>query len=392
MKQSNHNDVDLLLRSLARVEEEKAWTDENSFSATAMDHLDADELNLYAEGVLPPPARARYTKHLADCQSCRTLVAGLAQSAGHTVRQDATPQQSGVKFWHSLATLFSLPVLRYALPALALTGVVALGLLALRDQRGSDLVAVNQKAKPATALDRPSENLADSGIAAPSPVLQRQGTDSNTASNEPKNSPGDNSGLLAQRRDSTIGGITTDGTAAKDVAESPQVTGGWASQPVYAPEPAPPPKVSSEEVAKAAARKENLYESESMNRRQEELKLLSKSKDDSQTHGPARSRTMSGGSRREADSPAENRAAADKAKKEVAEEVQMRTVSGRRFRRQGNAWVDTAYEGSRGATNVGRGSEQFRALMADEPGLRAVVQQLGGEVVVVWKNRAYRIR
>jgi hypothetical protein len=68
----------------------------------------------------------------------------------------------------------------------------------------------------------------------------------------------------------------------------------------------------------------------------------------------------------------------------------MRSVSGHRFRRQGSAWVDTAYKSSLSTINVARGSEQYRSLMADEPALRAITQQLGGEVIVVWKSRAYR--
>ena len=40
--------------------------------------------------------------------------------------------------------------------------------------------------------------------------------------------------------------------------------------------------------------------------------------------------------------------------------------------------------------NVQRGSEQYRALIADEPGLRTITQQLGGEVIVVWRGHAYR--
>jgi hypothetical protein len=390
MKQSNHNDVDLLLRSLARGEEQP-WPGEKSANAVVSDHLDADELNLYAEGVLPAPARARYTEHLADCQRCRRLVVALAQSAGRSVRQETTSQQSGASFWRSLATLFSLPVLRYALPALLLTGVIAIGLTALREQRRSDLVAVNQQPESPVAGDQMNEASGNASTSAsPASVLQRQGSDKNIASSEPKNSPANESGLVAQKPGSNIGGITTDGTAAKDASESPQVTGAATAPPRYAPEPAPPPKVSSEADFKSAARKEDSFARETMNRQQDEVKLLSK--DDSPTHGPARSRAMSPGSRRDADVAAENRAASSKARKQVAEEVETRTVSGRRFRREGNAWVDTAFEASRGATNVSRGSEQFRALMADEPGLRAIVQQLGGEVVVVWKNRAYRIR
>ena len=67
-----------------------------------------------------------------------------------------------------------------------------------------------------------------------------------------------------------------------------------------------------------------------------------------------------------------------------------RTVGGHHFRRQGNVWVDAAYNSSRPAINVARGSEQYRALLADEPGLRTITQHLSGEVIVVWGNKAYR--
>jgi len=69
---------------------------------------------------------------------------------------------------------------------------------------------------------------------------------------------------------------------------------------------------------------------------------------------------------------------------------EIRNVGGRRFHRRGSAWVDAAFTSSRPAIDVRRGSEQYRALVADEPGLRSISEQLSGEVIVVWKSRAYR--
>jgi hypothetical protein len=67
-----------------------------------------------------------------------------------------------------------------------------------------------------------------------------------------------------------------------------------------------------------------------------------------------------------------------------------RSAGGRQFVRRGGAWTDTAYRGQ-ATTSVRRGSDQYRALVADEPGLRAIADQLGGEVIIVWNGRAYRI-
>jgi hypothetical protein len=388
MKQSNENAVDILLRSLARADA-GSRSDEKSGSASAAAHLDADELNLYAEGVLPEPARVRYTEHLADCTRCRTLVVGLAQAAGTTVQREKTSPQTGTTFWQSLTALFSLPVLRYALPAVLLTGVLAIGLLALRDQRQTDLVAVNQPAAPTAPVVQSTEQTGNSAASsAPSSATQQPVADANAPSSAPRNSQDPATGLISQTTPAKPGGITTDGVTAKEVRELPVVVGGVA-QPAYAPEPPPPPKTSNEADKKSEASKEGMFDRAAARRNEDEPKLASK--DDSPTHGPSRSRSMSTVSRRDADSADGGRAVSNAEKKSVAEEVETRSVSGRRFRRQGNAWIDTAYDGSPNAMSVGRGSEQFRALMADEPGLRAI-QQLGGEVVVVWKNRAYRFR
>src|SRR5205085_5868509 len=88
--------------------------------------------------------------------------------------------------------------------------------------------------------------------------------------------------------------------------------------------------------------------------------------------------------------PAASKSAPAGAASEKDSVSETRTVGGHRFRRQGNVWVDTAYNSSRPAINVARGSEQYRALLADEPGLRTITQHLSGEVVVVLGNKAYR--
>ena len=396
MKEANNNAIDLLLRSLARGGDPRSGADAVSpvgtDSSIGSSHLDADELNLYAEGVLAPPARIRYTAHLADCQRCRTLVVGLAQAAGRTVQHE-TKKPGGASFWASLSALFSIPVLRYAIPAVLLTGLISIGLLALRDRANTDLVAVNQKTDLAAPNVESSLNSATPPTDGGSTLQEKLRTDGSSPSNEPnKNAPAE-SGLLTEK--ATSNPVTVDGTAGQDAAKTSTLAGAGAAQPIYAPDvasaPAPPPKGAGESE-KFMARKDEDQERDMAKRNQDELKLSSK--DDSPTHGPSRGRTMSSARRRAEDVSVatENRQSVSNDKKESAEETETLTISGRNFRRRGTAWIDTAYNSSRTLTNVGRGTEQFRALMADEPGLRSIVQRLGGEVIVVWKNRAYRIR
>jgi hypothetical protein len=68
---------------------------------------------------------------------------------------------------------------------------------------------------------------------------------------------------------------------------------------------------------------------------------------------------------------------------------QTRSVGGRKFVRQGNRWVDQKFKSSMSLINISRGSDEFAAL---DSSLRTIAQQLGGEVVVVRKGKAYLIK
>ena len=89
MKQETNNEMDLLLRRLGRRND----------AAVPEDHLDADELNAYAENALPAAAHARYTVHLAECSRCRSLVAQLSSSVGIVAATDsaAVTEPSGFR-------------------------------------------------------------------------------------------------------------------------------------------------------------------------------------------------------------------------------------------------------------------------------------------------------
>src|SRR5215831_15081549 len=113
----------------------------------AQDHLDGDEMNAFAEGALPPPARARYVSHLANCDECRKQVAQLAIASGAFARSEQTvtnqPERRGV--WAALAGVFALPALRYAAFAAIVIVVGGIGFLALRHRsERAGLVSANE--------------------------------------------------------------------------------------------------------------------------------------------------------------------------------------------------------------------------------------------------------
>ena len=392
MKQANNNEMDLMLRSLARRADAPQSTAGSNGDAAVSDHLDADELNSYAEGVVPDRARARYSAHLADCDSCRRMVVSLSQSAGVALDVTAADPRVGSSFWQKLAAFFSPAVLRYAIPALVLTIVIGAGLFALRRQSQDEFVAQNrtvetpaaanipegEPAKPANSTSPSSVSTATELERSPEPRQEKNALDDQKApvTAVPMTEPGFSAMKAPADKDSA------DPSKGADVA-----TGAYALEPKAAPPPAPLSKAgevdSSVEVAKEAKAK-----------REDQQRSRDAFKTNEEEHGPNRSRSntaQSVGGR--AGGLMSNRGpSAQVQNQRPYGNVETRSVAGRYFIRDGNAWVDTEYDSSRATVRVTRGSEQFRALVADEPALRTVSEQLGGIVIVIWKNRAYRIQ
>jgi hypothetical protein len=65
-----------------------------------------------------------------------------------------------------------------------------------------------------------------------------------------------------------------------------------------------------------------------------------------------------------------------------------RKVNGKEFSRVGSVWYDAAYQGQQ-TKDVRRGTNEYKKL---DSGLRSIADTLGGTVVVVWRDGAYRIQ
>lgn len=397
MKQAINNEVDLLLRSLAKQGGESALPRgpvPESQSQSPSGHLDADELNSYAEGLVPAPARTRYIEHLADCSECRRIVIGLTQASGRATRYESPDRESGLGFWQRFAAAFSPAVLRYAVPALMLASVIGVGLLALRQQRQPEFIAQNRPIDSSPASVEPGQAPAATETSSAVTKIEPQAS---PRVNKEKNDSEDKKSLVAQAPVAADSNATI-ATLDKDASKAGQATGGVAElKPSYAPEPkppAPPPSVTRSESDRSAGAEAQLAKREGAERVNEEYR-----NQPIDEHGPNRaaaprssSATVAGRSDNSSLMRARGPSGQDKKAKTLEAESSTTTVAGRRFKRAGNTWVDTAYESPRATINVRRGSEQFRALVADEPGLRTIADQLSGVVYVVWKNRAYRIQ
>jgi len=395
MKQANNNEVDLLLRSLAMRRGEsgsRGEIDLGDANGTFSDHLDADELNSYAEGVVPALARTRFVEHLADCEACRSIVIDLSRAAGAAGRFEVPQQQGGSSLWQKLMALFSPAVLGYAVPALLVTAVIGIGLLAVWQQRRTAFIAQNRAADAPSSTSQVTDNTSASNPSTKTtPSTPANGIVSSTRAE----SQTEKSNLQDKKTPvATIPLSGAESTMAKVPAKDSSPAGegaGVATTQPYALEPkaaAPPPQPTDmlETDKSAELAKERPAKREDQGRAGE----VFRSQDEE--HGPSRSRnnTASPANQRNAGIfSARGPSGLDKNKASV---VETRSVSGRRFTREDNVWIDADYDPSRATIKVARGSEQFRALVADEPGLRAIADQLSGAVIVVWKNRAYRIQ
>ncbi|HEU4714397.1 MAG TPA: zf-HC2 domain-containing protein [Pyrinomonadaceae bacterium] len=387
MRQEPNNGIDLLLRQMGR-------RDEPLSANIDAQHLDADELNSYVANALPAATRARYTAHLADCSSCRKLIATLSASeVPVTATQPVSVvEPSGLKSF--LASLFSPMVLRYAVPALGVIVLAVVGIVMLRNDAPEASIAQLQEHEQKRALSGDQPSAATATPAAPG------GANAPSAGRIDPNSTGvmDSS---TQKEPRTAKAAPADDaqpvtTASEPPPPAPKVVGRE-----YATQPAEAEKKKAETAENAAAHDA---------RRADEAVKQEARKEESVAVAPA-----SGGSTGRATTEADRQKLLDNAStvanlsrdgERRADYVRPRkseiraaekdsggetvTVGGREFRKRGAVWVDTAYT-IQSATKVARGSEQYRALVADEPGIHTIAETLKSEFIVVWKGRAYRI-
>lgn len=401
MKQGNYNEVDLLLRSLARGRDEGPLLEGSNSpggNRAVSNHLDADELNSYAEGVLPPPSRARYTEHLADCDMCRGIVVRLTAASGKVTRSPTSEQEGGLGFWQKLAVLFSPAVLRYAAPALVLTAVIGIGLVVWQQRRQPEFIAQNQPADAPKSGGQlhPTEPPANQSRSETLSTIQKRTEPAQAVDSvKEQNKLQDEKTQVASGSGAGTGRLASSAPIAKNAGQLEESASRSEQRPGYAPEPkaaAPPPAANTvgEGDKSTQLAKDESAKLEEARQRQAYKNTQSDEPEPNRTAAPSTAGAPV--NNRRLDGLSVGRARPSGEKKNKAGEVETRTVAGRRFMREANAWVDAAYDSSRTPIRVARGSEQFRALVADEPDLRVIAAQLNGVVIVVWKNRAYRIQ
>ena len=379
MRQETNNEIDLLLRRLSRGQ---GATAPDGDLHDHRDHLDADELNSYAENALPAAARAHYTEHLAECSRCRELVVQLSSAAGVVVAEEPArvPAPSGLRKF--LASLFSPMVLRYAVPALGLIVVAVIGLTVVRRERpGSspEMVAESRQAETPTAAVGVNTQRVEG-------FQDKQDKPAGFVSVTPEPRRGQTEAEPPAPIATPAAAANTPADAVKEapVAKVESTTVATAAPPPAAPKP-------------AEASDENKKREPEAQKQQEQARVAASPQTETALQAGASTGSVASTRRaaKRADSAQDRGAVAPMplqlGDKDKVDDGETRTVAGRRFRKQRGIWVDTAYAG--GATvDLTRGSEQYRSLVADEPEIKKIAEQLDGQIIVVWKGRSYRIR
>ena len=374
-------EIDVLLR--------QARKGEAVFTATTPQsaHLDADEISAFAENALPEKAKQIYTAHLADCDSCRKSLSNLIllnpENAAEIVRSTEKIVSAPPTIpWYR--KIFALPNLAYTLGALVVLFGGFIGFMVLQNLNNSQTSEVAKISEKAVE-QMPSESVAATPELSSS-VNANMAVNSNTAaiyssnsmmSNAPMNSnmsvaPKNPAPSLSEpkkdesRSESDLARVNKEGNnfsadgAAENQANQDFVEGltaGRRNQRIQDDPRNSTPQLSANPNLPANNRQ--ISELPANGRRSAELQTSPAAKPESK-----------------------------KAKTSDAIEEAATTIGGKTFNRRNNVWYDAGYN-QQSTINITRGTEKYKKL---DKGLRSIVENLGGTVVIVWKNKAYRIQ
>lgn len=381
--------------------------------------------------------------------------AGVADVAGHVAEHGrAAANATRSPSWRGrLSSIFAPRAWRYAMPVVALFALGAVVFVAMRGslregplevaRRGGNAEQQQRAASAPAAPAAPEAHHADVRPPEPSATTEAQAGGAGARADARANEQGGEGAAndeVARLSAKSAGSAdqsapvvaTTDAAGAQ--TEAVQVTRPEPARPgagfvtAASPSPVPPPPpaaapqtmIARDGLPLPSSAPTSSAEQATRARATGDSRAASVPRDEApatKRHGPQRSgggraaesasaapkddrvalRRARGPANNAANNAANNRSNADESKAEREEDrgqqrAETRSVGGRQFRREGGVWIDTAYRPGQATVSVRRDSEQYRALVADEPEIGRISRALGGEAVIVWKGRAYRVK
>lgn len=337
-------------------------------------HADADVVAAFVENALPEKTRLMYTAHFADCDDCRQKLALAVSLRAPEDAADPLPAAVPVAVsklpWYS--GLLRSPGFAAAFGVLLLAFAVGLGYLVLqtRQAESDSTISRNIEQESAANAAAPAANIA------PAPEEQKPANAETAAA--PSNMIAANtsgSGRMPGGSGSGIGAGQGAGVASADreldaAAPPPPSVMSAPAMPAAAAPVADDAKVA--EVVSEEAKDRELAKRKATEDRLERRDLppaAAKS-------GPTRS------------GPAQMQSNQVQLDGQANRSREQRSAGGRTFENVNGVWTDTAYRGQ-ATTNVRRGSEDYKKL---DSGLRTIAERISGTIIVVWKDKAYRIQ
>jgi len=347
-------------------------------------HLDADAIAAFVENAVPAPTRRLYMEHFADCERCRKLLSSsiLMNDSAATAAVPAAVIVAAAESIPWYQRLFRTPNLAIAMGALILTFSGVLGYMVLQNREDTSVAMAPAEKEVQRGPYSGSEPSAMSANAA--------NVASNTAANiasapaanaiapvagETENKPlGRATGPTDSGRvsDTEAGkpeferGITLDGVDT--VREQPKLSKAAPDPVVTQSAPAIVGGVRADEERKEKDDATALKKSAEAPRPRDLPAAPAKS-GPTRSVGPIQSQTN------------------NQIMNQAGEMAVTRAVGGKTFDNRNGAWYDRAYR-NQATTNYRRGTAEYKKL---DGGLRSIADNLGGTVVLIWKDKAYRI-
>ena len=380
-------EIDFLLRQTAQGEfvfatENPKSKIQNPKSA----HLDPDEISALAENALPEKIRQSYILHLADCGRCRKSLSVLvalnreAESGNVFAEQTLTAEIIAPTIpWYR--RFFAAPGLAYAMGALILV-FAGVGIFTVLQNDNSQVSQISEKQTGGKGMSSDGDaatqeiysNSMSSNTAAAASNLSAVNMMANAANSAmpaaPTAATSSNAAMMRREPEQVLKERLKDDSVGKPNRSAD-------SEMPVAAAPPPPPTTS-----------ENNFELDGRADKQSP-NLSQNSGTLNQTQIMPDSRNVQRAPMPAAKEPGQEEKS-DKTKlaavrKKSAEST---NVGGKTFNRGNNVWTDAEYRGQ-AAKNITRGTKEYKKLDA---GLRGIVENLGGTVVVVWKDKAFGIQ
>ena len=350
-------EIDALLRNAPNA----GGSEAGLRSGTA--HLFPDEIAAFAENALPDKARTLYIQHFAECERCRKILSNVISIQADEEPADvpaAAPIPSADEHEPWYRGLFRLPQLAAALGALVL---VFSGLLAFMLIQRAD----NQES---SELSKVAEQEATGAVPVASERQELTFNSANMAANATRTS--------ANTAGNTV--LTLNSNAATAAPTLPQKNEGGPD--LLRSEPAARP---AQDIAGEIETAEKSAAAEVKGRRDEARVAMA-------APGAGAAPATAAAQANENSRPTiAGESDADKnislAKRSAKPAVPEKRSGGKTFRQQNGVWFDTAYTGQQ-TLNYKRGTESYLRL---DNTLRKTADAIGGTVVIIWNNRAYRI-